>query len=116
MTPNTWPAEIDVFLVIGELALYVAYLDGWSARHKVWPWATTITGLIVSVVGNVGHIQPLPGQPVTVADRLTAATSPLAAFAGLTIGLLVLKMTRQHAPRKAATLITAADSFWRLAC
>lgn len=92
----SWPAEIDVFLVIGELALYVAYLDGWSGRHKVWPWVTTAVGLVVSVVGNVGHIEPLPGQPVTIADRLTAATSPLAAFAGLTIGLLVLKMTRQR--------------------
>lgn len=91
----TWPAEIDVFLVIGELALYVAYLDEWSARHKIWPWATTGIGLIISVAGNVGHIQPLLGQPVTLADRLTAATSPIAAFAGLTIGLLVLKMTRQ---------------------
>jgi hypothetical protein len=102
----SWPAEIDVFLVIGELALYVAYLDGWSGRHKIWPWATTITGLIVSVIGNVGHIQPLPGQPVTFADRLTAATSPLAAFAGLTIGLLVLKMTRQHATLQARAGIT----------
>jgi hypothetical protein len=34
-----------------------------------------------------------------VTDRLTAATSPLAAFAGLAIGLLVLKMIRrQQAP------------------
>jgi hypothetical protein len=24
----SWPAEIDVFLAVGELALYVAYLDG----------------------------------------------------------------------------------------
>lgn len=92
-----WPAEIDVFLAVGELALCVAYLDGWSGRHKAWPCGTTVTGLIVSVVGNVGHIQPLPRQPVTVADRLTAAASPLAAFAGLTIGLLVLKMTRPQA-------------------
>jgi hypothetical protein len=41
-----------------------------------------MTGLVVSVVGNVGHIQSLPGQPVTLADRLTAATSPVAAFVG----------------------------------
>jgi hypothetical protein len=102
----SWPAEIDVFLVIGELALYVAYLDGWSGRHKIWPGATTIAGLIVSIIGNVGHIQPLPGQPVTFADRLTAATSPLAAFAGLTIGLLVLKMTRQRSMPRTRTTIT----------
>ena len=92
-----WPAEIDVFLVVGELALYVAYLDGWPVRQRVWPWATTVVGLVVSVAGNIGHIQPLSGQPVLLADRLTAAASPLAAFAGLTVGLLVLRMNRQRA-------------------
>src|ERR1022692_823072 len=91
----SWPAEIDVFLAVGELALYVAYLDGWPARQRIWPWVTAVTGLAVSVAGNIGHIQAAPGQPVIPADRVTAATSPLAAFAGLAIGLLVLKMTRQ---------------------
>jgi hypothetical protein len=91
----SWPAEIDVFLAVGELALYVAYLDGWPVRQRIWPWATTLVGLVVSVAGNVGHIQPLPGHPVLAADRLTAAASPLAAFAGLTVGLLVLRMSRQ---------------------
>ena len=93
----SWPAEIDVFLAIGELALYVAYLDGWPAGQRIWPWATALIGLGVSVAGNIGHIQPEPGHPVILADRLTAATSPIAAFAGLAIGLLVLKMTRQQA-------------------
>jgi hypothetical protein len=94
---KSWPAEIDVFLAVGELALYVAYLDGWPARQRIWPWATALTGLAVSVAGNIGHIQAEPGQPVILSDRLTAATSPLAAFAGLSVGLLVLKMTRQRA-------------------
>jgi hypothetical protein len=97
----SWPAEIDVFLAVGELALYVAYLDGWPVRQRVWPWATALTGLSVSVAGNIGHIQAEPGQPVILADRLTAATSPLAAFAGLAIGLLVLKMTRRQGGAKA---------------
>jgi hypothetical protein len=104
----SWPAEIDVFLVLGELALYVAYLDTWSGRNKIWPWVTTATGLIVSVVGNVGHIQELPGHPVTLADRLTAAASPVAAFAGLTIGLLVLRMTREQPTPRGLTTITPA--------
>jgi hypothetical protein len=52
-------------LAVGELALYIAYLDGWPARHRTWPWATALTGLAVSVAGNVGHIQALPGHPVT---------------------------------------------------
>ncbi|MGB6455230.1 MAG: hypothetical protein WBH47_12185 [Streptosporangiaceae bacterium] len=67
----SWPAEIDVFLAVGELALYVAYLDGWPARQRAWPWATALTGLAVSVAGNVGHIQAGPGHPVILADRLT---------------------------------------------
>jgi len=63
----------------------------------MWPWATALTGLAVSVAGNVGHIQAAPDHPVILVDRLTAATSPLAAFAGLSVGLLVLKMTRHQA-------------------
>jgi hypothetical protein len=110
---RSWPAEIDVFLAVGELALYVAYLDGWPARQRIWPWTTALTGLAVSIAGNVGHIQPAPGQPVILADRLTAASSPVAAFAGLTVGLLVLKMTRQRTcgraqdPHIAAALMLA---------
>ena len=97
---KSWPAEIDVFLAVGELALYVAYLDAWPTRQRIWPWATALTGLAVSVAGNIGHIQAIPGEPVTLADRLTAATSPLAAFAGLSVGLLVVKMTRRPASRR----------------
>ena len=106
---KSWPAEIDVFLAVGELALYVAYLDAWPGRQRIWPWATALTGLAVSVAGNVGHIQAGPGQPVLLTDRLTAAASPLAAFAGLSVGLLVVKMTRQHTAqrRPAATLMLA---------
>jgi hypothetical protein len=110
---KSWPAEIDVFLAVGELALYVAYLDDWPVRQRIWPWATALTGLVVSIAGNIGHIQPLRGHPVILADRLTAATSPVAAFAGLTVGLLVLKMTRQRRlgrapePRVATALVLA---------
>jgi hypothetical protein len=112
----SWPAEIDVFLAVGELALYVAYLDGWPTRQRIWPWATALIGLAVSVAGNIGHISAEPGRPVILADRLTAATSPLAAFAGLAVGLLVLKMTRQQTSKHAGptgsrpVLVIAAGS------
>jgi hypothetical protein len=112
----SWPAEIDVFLAVGELANYVAYLDRWPARQRAWPWATALTGLAVSVAGNIGHIQAGPGHPVILADRLTAATSPLAAFAGLSVGLLVLKMTRQarattQGSMRAAALVLVTNPF-----
>jgi hypothetical protein len=103
----SWPAEIDVFLAVGELALYVAYLDGWQVRQRIWPWTAAIVGLAVSVAGNIGHIQSAPGQPVILSDRLTAATSPIAAFAGLAIGLLVLKMTRPQPVGEARSVRTA---------
>ncbi|MGH3167318.1 MAG: hypothetical protein ACRDN0_15685, partial [Trebonia sp.] len=93
---RSWPAEIDVFVVLGELALYVAYLDRWPWRKRIWPWVTALTGLAVSVAGNVGHVQSLSGASITLTDRLTAAVSPVAAFAGLMIGLLVLKMSQDH--------------------
>jgi hypothetical protein len=109
----SWPAEIDVFLAIGELALYVAYLDGWPARQRIWPWTTALIGLAVSIAGNIGHIQAEPGHPVILADRLTAATSPIAAFAGLTVGLLVLKMTRQQTAGHGAEAVAApARQHW----
>jgi len=62
----------------------------------------------VSVAGNIGHIHAMPGHPVILADRLTAATSPLAAFAGLSVGLLVVKMTRQRACAPARGPVPAA--------
>jgi len=106
----SWPAEIDVFLAVGELALYVAYLDGWPVRQRVWAWITALIGLAVSVAGNVGHIRPLPDQPVGLTDRLTAATSPLAAFAGLTVGLLVLRMNREQQQAAGAGSTAAASA------
>jgi len=107
---RSWPAEIDVFLAVGELALYVAYLDGWPARQRIWPWTTALTGLAVSIAGNIGHIQATPGTPVSLADRLTAATSPLAAFAGLSVGLLVVKMTRPRPARHPAAPLMLTPS------
>lgn len=71
----SWPAEIDVFLVVGELALYVAYLDAWPWRQRVWQWVTAVTRLVISVADNAGHIQPLPAASMTPADRMTAAAS-----------------------------------------
>lgn len=61
-------------------------------------WRTRRSGLTISVAGNIGHIQVAPGVPVSLTDRLTAAISPVAAFAGPMVGLLVLKMFSRQAP------------------
>jgi Protein of unknown function (DUF2637) len=82
----TWPLQVDVFIAVGELALFVALADSWPPRSRVAAWGVTVLGLAVSVAGNVGHVA---GHSLT--DRATAAVPPLAAAAALAVGLGVLK-------------------------
>jgi Protein of unknown function (DUF2637) len=82
-----WPLQVDVFIAVGELALFVALADRWAPRSRTAAWLVTLAGLAVSVAGNVGHVAGR--SPVTV--RATAAVPPLAAAAALAVGLGVLK-------------------------
>jgi hypothetical protein len=81
-----WPLQIDTFIGVGELALFVALADSWPVRSRAAAWMVTAIGLAVSVAGNVGHIT---GHDL--ASRVTAAVPPLAAAAALAVGLGVLK-------------------------
>jgi hypothetical protein len=81
-----WPLQVDVFIAVGELALFVALADGWQRRSRIGAWTVTLAGLAVSVAGNVGHVG---GHSLT--SRATAAVPPLAAAAALAVGLGVLK-------------------------
>lgn len=83
---RVWPLQVDVFIAVGELALFVALIDRWRRRDRAGAWAVTIVGLAVSVAGNIGHVAS--GQ---LAARATAAVPPLAAAAALAVGLGVLK-------------------------
>jgi len=64
----SWPAEIDVFLAVGELALYVAYLDGWPVRQRIWPWTTALVGLRSASPGTSAISRP---GPVSRSSSLT---------------------------------------------
>ena len=81
-----WPLQVDTFIAVGELALFVALADRWPPRSRAAAWLVTLAGLAVSVAGNVGHVA---GHSAT--HRVTAAVPPLAAAAALTVGLGVLK-------------------------
>lgn len=81
-----WPLQVDTFLVVGELSLFVALVDRWSTRARLPAWLVTLTGLVVSVAGNVGHVH---SHDLLV--RATAAVPPLAAAFALAVGLGVLK-------------------------
>ena len=85
-----WPVQVDTFIAVGELALFVALADRWAARSRLAAWAVTVLGLAVSVAGNVGHVT---GHSLT--NRATAAVPPIAAAAALAVGLGVLKRVVQ---------------------
>jgi Protein of unknown function (DUF2637) len=81
-----FPLQVDTFIVVGELALFVAMVDQWERRHKAGAWAVTLLGLAASVAGNIGHVAAHDLQ-----SRGTAAVPPVAAFAAMWVGLSVLK-------------------------
>jgi hypothetical protein len=81
-----WPLQVDVFIAVGELALFVALADSWRTRSRAGAWLVTLGGLAVSVAGNVGHV-----HSSVLTNRATAAVPPLAAAAALAVGLGVLK-------------------------
>jgi hypothetical protein len=85
-----WPLQVDVFIAVGELTLFVALADQWRLRWRAGAWAVTAAGLGVSVAGNVGHVA---GHSMT--NRGTAAVPPLAAAAAMAVGLGVLKRVVQ---------------------
>ena len=81
-----FPIQVDSFIAVGELALFVALADQWSTRSPAGAWFVTALGLAASVAANVGHVA---GHAITA--RGTAAIPPLAASAALAVGLGVLK-------------------------
>jgi hypothetical protein len=99
-----WPLQIDTFIAVGELALFVALIDGWQRRSRILPWVVVLGGLAVSVAGNVGHV----GWLAPVADKATAAVPPFAAAAALAVGLGVLKRVVEHRPGDEAKIISAS--------
>ena len=81
-----FPLQVDTFIAVGELVLFVATVDSWRWRHRAGAWAVAACGLAVSVAGNIGHVAAHDLQ-----SRGTAAVPPVAAFAALWLGLAVLK-------------------------
>ena len=51
-----FPLQIDTFIVVGELALFIAMVDQWERRHKAGACAVTLLGLVASVAGDIGHV------------------------------------------------------------
>lgn len=92
---HLWPLQVDVFIIVPELLLFVALVDGWRARYRLAPWLVAAAGLTVSVIGNAGH-----SSQSSIWDHATWAVPPLAAAAALAFGLTVVKrVTAAHSDR-----------------
>lgn len=81
-----WPLQVDTFIAVGELALFVAIVDKWPRRYRLVAAAVTTVGLVISVAGNIGH-----AGTHDLWTRGTFAVPPLAAAASLFVGLVILK-------------------------
>lgn len=113
----TFPFMVDVFIVVGELTVFVLVLEAARARsvedfrHKLWHrlpgWGLALVGLAASVAGNVGDVWTAP-----VATRVTHAVPPLAAALSLAVALGMLKRIAMSyyrpVPRRAAVAEPAA--------
>lgn len=104
-----FPLQVDLFIVVGELVLFIAMTDTWGRRDQAGAWAVALLGLAVSVAGNIGHVHAHDLQ-----TRGTAAVPPVAAFGALWLGLGVLKRIlrkrRQAASAAAETAQQAAGT------
>lgn len=83
-----FPLQVDAFIVVGELSLFIAMTDRWRLRDRLGAWTVALLGLAASVAGNIGHV-----AGGDIQTHGTAAVPPLAAFAALWVGLGVLKRT-----------------------
>jgi hypothetical protein len=90
-----FPAQVDTFIVIGELVLFVAMVGRWGWRDRASAWAVALLGLAVSVAGNIGHVAAHDLQ-----SRGTAAVPPVAAFGALWLGLGVVKRVVRNRGRR----------------
>lgn len=99
-----FPCQVDAFIVVGELSLFIAMTDGWRLRDRAGAWSVALLGLAVSVAGNIGHV-----AGGDIQTRGTAAVPPLAAFAALWVGLGVLKRTLNRPGQGAAGTVHAKN-------
>lgn len=90
------PAMVDVFIVIGELWLFICYARRLPWQAKVKGWLSMSVGLALSASGNIWHV-----RVADIPTRISFAVPPAAATMALYIGLQAVKMytARMHAAR-----------------
>jgi hypothetical protein len=89
-----FPGFIDAFPLAGEITLFVAMVDHWDWKARVYPWIAIVSGLVVSVAANVGHV-----RTTDVLTQGTQGLPPVAAWMSLVVGLGLLKRIMANRPK-----------------
>lgn len=84
---ESFPLLVDLFILVGELGLFLLALDGHRLRRSFVAWvdilipaAVASVGWLVSLWFNVNHIPNASGE-----DKVTAGVPPVTAMVGLLI-------------------------------
>jgi len=84
---ESFPLLVDLFILVGELGLFLLALDGHRLRRSFMAWvdilipaAVASVGWLVSLWFNVNHIPFASGE-----DKVTAGVPPVTAMVGLLI-------------------------------
>lgn len=94
---ESFPLLVDLFVLVGELGLFLLAIDGHKVR-KTWlswvdlfiPASVCVAGWGVSLWFNIGHVRSIDGVPVSFDDKVTAGVPPVAAMVGLVVLLRTL--------------------------
>lgn len=106
-----FPGFIDAFPLAGEITLFVAMIDHWDKTARVYPWVAIVSGLVVSVAANVGHV-----HTTDVLTKGTQGLPPVAAWMSLVVGLGLLKRIMANRPEPEAEPVADAEPLadWEL--
>lgn len=103
---ESFPAMVDVFILVGELGLFALALEGFKLTKSGLAWLDLIipggiaaAGWGVSLAFNVGHVDH------QLSDQLTAAVPPIASM----LGLLVLLRTLHRLVGQSDDAATVAE-------
>jgi len=107
---DTFPLLVDMFILVGELGLFLIALDGLKVRKSVTAWLDILIPSAVIAAGwgaslwfNINHL-----DGATQDDQITFAIPPIAAMIGL---MILLRTVHRYAARlEDATVFQPADA------
>lgn len=105
---DTFPLLVDMFILVGELGLFLIALDGLKVRKSITAWmdimipsAVIAAGWGASLWFNINHL-----DGATNDDQVTFAIPPIAAMIGL---MILLRTVHRYAARLESATYVPAD-------